>query len=197
MKINQIIDIKLLIVLFHFVLGICDHTGSFIDVHIGMPGRMHDARVFRSSPIFERIIDQRNPLLTREKHLIGDCAYPLMMNLMTPFRDNGHLPASHIRYNVRLSSIRSSIERAFGRLKGKFRRLKYLDVVDMHFGNEIIAAACMLHNFILQNEGAHEIEDWNDNYNIPAVDAQQFVEIQNRALFQEAVQKRLEIMNSL
>ena len=32
-----------------------------------------------------------------------------------------------IRYNYVHSSIRTTIERAFGLLKGRFRRLKYLD----------------------------------------------------------------------
>lgn len=79
----------------------------------------------------------------------GDCAYPLMVNLMTPFRDKGHVSAERIRYNQILSSIRSVIERAFGLLKGKFRRLKYLDIADPETANKIIAAACMLHNFII------------------------------------------------
>ncbi|XP_025157190.1 putative nuclease HARBI1 [Harpegnathos saltator] len=125
---------------FHSIIlqGVCDHSARFIDVFIGMPGRMHDARVFRNSSLFQKLTDRENPLLTHE-HLIGDSAYPLMYNLMTPFRDNGHLPAVHIRYNIRISSIRSIIEQAFGLLKVKFRCLKYLDISDANFGNTIIA----------------------------------------------------------
>jgi len=55
-------------------------------------------------------------------HLIGDSAYPLLRNLMTPIRDNGHLTRSQNVYNIKLSSIRSIIERSFGLLKSKFRR---------------------------------------------------------------------------
>jgi len=141
--------------------GVCDHSARFIDLFIGMPGRMHDARVFRNSRIFQMLTNQENPLLQHE-FLIGDSAYPLMLNLMTPFRDNGHLPAAHVRYNIRLSSIRSIIKRAFGLLKVKFRRLKYLDISNVNFGNTIIAATCMLHNFIIDNG---EIEDYNERIN--------------------------------
>jgi len=52
-----------------------------------MPGRMHDARVFKQSELFARLNNAENPLLPFNMHLIGDSAYPLMPNLMTPFRD--------------------------------------------------------------------------------------------------------------
>ncbi|XP_018403340.1 PREDICTED: putative nuclease HARBI1 [Cyphomyrmex costatus] len=136
---------------FHSIIlqAACDHKGVFIDCHIGMPGRMHDARVFRNSPLYNQIRNAEMPLIPNDMHLIGDSAYPLMQNVMVPFRDNGHLLPSQITYNVKLSSIRSIIEMAYGRLKTKFRRLKYLDIADFNLGNEMIAAACVLHNFII------------------------------------------------
>ena len=36
------------------VQGVVDHRGRFIDVYIGWPGRVHDARVFGNSKFFER-----------------------------------------------------------------------------------------------------------------------------------------------
>ena len=105
------------------IVGVCDH--------IRFPGRVHDARVFRNSKLYKRLTDLEHPLLSEDSHLIGkyinlnlyqsfqnllivtgDCAYPLMCNLMTPFRDNGQLPESHTNYNQTISSIRSTIERA-------------------------------------------------------------------------------------
>lgn len=110
-------------------------------------------------------------LIPANFHLLGDAAYPLMINLMTPFRDTGHLTRAQRIYNTKLSSVRSIIERAFGLLKGKFRRLKYLDISDFELGNNIIAAACVLHNFILdrnfnedllENEDAINVDDQED-----------------------------------
>ncbi|XP_072760759.1 uncharacterized protein [Anoplolepis gracilipes] len=184
---------------FHSIIlqGVCDHSARFIDVFIGMPGRMHDARVFRNSRLFQMLSDQENPLL-REEYLIGDCAYPLMLNLMTPFRDNGHLPVAHVRYNNRLSSIRSIIERAFELLKVKFRRLKYLDISNAEFGNTIIAATCMLHNFIIDNG---EIEDYNekliDNDDASAIEVNEQNAVQNRTQMQQAIERRNAIVNNL
>lgn len=153
---------------------------------------MHDARIFRNSPIYQRIINERNPLLLPEEHIIGDSAYPLMMNLMTPFKDTGHLTIAQSQYNTKLSSIRSVIERAYGRLKGKFRRLKYLDIKDMDLGKKIIAAACVLHNIILDNMG--EDDDAIDevaNEDIENID----INIENEGRPQIiAVQKREQIM---
>lgn len=116
---------------------------------MGLPGRMHDARVFRRSEIFERLTHH---LLPPDYHIIGDAAYPLSVNLLTPYRDTGHLTRTQIRYNTRLSSIRSIIEGAFGLLKCKFRRLKYLDIADYDFGIKMIGAACVLHNFLIEHD---------------------------------------------
>lgn len=134
-------------------VGTCDHTMKFTDIFVGMPGRMHDARVFRNSPLFRQLLDGQQP----NYHIIADSAYPLLLNVMTPYRDNGHLSRKQATYNTKLSSIRSTIERAFGLLKGKFRRLKYLDISNLELGQNMIGAACMLHNFIIENDGIEEI----------------------------------------
>lgn len=162
-----------------------------------MPGRMHDARVFRNSTLFQMLMDRENPIILPHEHLIGDNAYPLIFNLMTPFRDNRHLPAAHIRYNTRLSSICSIIEQAFGLLKVKFRRLKYLDLSDVGFGNTIIASTCMLHNFIIDNG---EIENYMhderiDDDNNPAINAYEENAVEDR--MQEAIEKRNNIVANL
>ncbi|XP_070075535.1 uncharacterized protein [Drosophila takahashii] len=87
----------------HFIIlqGICDSTGRFIDVFVGQPGRMHDALVFKSCHQFSKLANQENPLLSEDRHLIGDSAYPLSKFLLTPYRDNGHLSTSQTLYNVR------------------------------------------------------------------------------------------------
>lgn len=124
--------------------GVCDDRCCFIDVFIGAPGRQHDARVYRNSPLYQQI----NELINGEYHLLGDAAYPLSNNLITPFRDNGHLTPSQTHFNTRLSSARVTIERTFGLLKARFRRLKYLDIAEPMMANRIITSCCILHNFI-------------------------------------------------
>ncbi len=76
---------------------------------------MHDARVFRNSPLRKKA----NQLFGPDDVLVGDAGYPLRTFLLTPFRDTGHLTAQHRRYNKAISSTRVVIEQAFGRLKNR------------------------------------------------------------------------------
>lgn len=90
--------------------------------------------------------------------------------------------------NTKLSSIRSIIEQTFGLLKGKFRRLKYMDIVDFNLGKKTIAAACVLHNFIQDNidygdinDGMEEIETTENNAaNVENEERPQMIAIQKR-----------------
>ncbi|KAI4455515.1 dde superfamily endonuclease [Holotrichia oblita] len=96
-----------------------------------MPGRMHDARVFRISPLYRQLIEDPR-LLPPQQHILGDAAYPLLTNLLKPYRDNGHLTEQQTRFNQSLAAQRSAIERAFGLLKDGFNNLEEYDV------NEVI-----------------------------------------------------------
>ncbi|XP_050518298.1 putative nuclease HARBI1 [Diabrotica virgifera virgifera] len=177
---------------FHSIIlqGVCDHQMLFLDINVGMPGRVHDARVFRNSQLFQRLTSQDAPLLTNNQHILGDSAYPLLVNLMTPFRDNGHLNVDQNRYNEKLSCIRSIIERAFGLLKNKFRRLKFLEVASPTFASDIVAAACVLHNFIiLHKEEVNVQEDDEENIVFDNVENER-IEEEN-----EAVLKRNHFVN--
>ncbi|XP_036142268.1 putative nuclease HARBI1 isoform X2 [Monomorium pharaonis] len=176
------------------------HSINFQDCLIGRPGRAHDAAVFRSSSIFNRLMDQENPILPPQKHIIGDSAYPLLQNLMTPFRDNGHLTPEQSTYNTKLSSIRSIVERAFGLLKCKWRRLKYLDVKSVRMANYIIAAACTLHNFLLMHDEIDIRENYFMNEDINNENDEDYNDInvdENEAIDENARMKREQIMNNL
>ncbi|XP_076669886.1 uncharacterized protein LOC143369612 [Andrena cerasifolii] len=43
---------------FHSIIlqGVCDNKVRFIDICVGMPGRMYDARVFRNSPLYRDLM---------------------------------------------------------------------------------------------------------------------------------------------
>lgn len=85
--------------------------------------------------------------------------------LESPHTHSAHLSLHHTeimgtyfkgkKINTLHSSNRVLIERAFGRLKGKWRWLKYLPMEDLHM---VITAACLLQNFLLREEG-HQMED--------------------------------------
>ncbi|RZC40896.1 DDE Tnp 4 domain containing protein, partial [Asbolus verrucosus] len=61
--------------------------------------------------------------------------------------------------------VRSVIECAFGRLKGKFRRLRDLDVCDAETGIQVITAACVLHNFIIEHD--YDDEEYEYDNELP------------------------------
>lgn len=178
---------------FHSMIlqGVCNHQMIFTDIFVGMPGRVHDARVFRQSPLYEHL--QQDAFISTNMHLIGDTAYPLLKTVMVPFRDNGHLTAAQHQYNNKLSKCRSKVEEAFGRLKCKWRRLKYLDM-DIQNIPFAITAACVLHNFIIRREGVMGAEEDVVDVENPEMQEDRFDEQHGDV---DAVNKRINIMNSL
>lgn len=78
--------------------------------------------------------------------------------LICPFRDNGRLTPRHKRFNTALSRARQKVERSISLLKGRWRRLHYLDFYDLELAVQIVRAASVLHNFCLVND------DFDDNY---------------------------------
>ena len=134
--------------------GLVDHRYCFLDVYIGWPGSVHDARVFAHSSLYTKLT--KGELLPQSKKItyngvdiplfiLGDSAYPLETWLMKPFSQSIALTPQQKTYNYRISRARIVVENAYGRLKARWRRL--LKRNDMHVNNIpiIIAAACVLH----------------------------------------------------
>ena len=98
-----------------------------MDVNIGWPGKVHDARVFANSPFFRkasngtlfpswpRIINGVEVL----QIVLGNPAYSLLPWLMKPYVENAHTTAQERLFNYRQSRARMVVENAFGRLKGR------------------------------------------------------------------------------
>lgn len=150
--------------------GVVDHNKKFLDVCIGYPGSVHDARVFRESLVFDRLnilcggmykdyyisicefhiiltfyIHYNNRYFSEGGYLLRDSAYPCLSNLIVPYRDNGHLTRAQTNFNIRLSSCRV-VENAFGCLKQKFRQLYHIKLRNIIRLVQVIHACCILHN---------------------------------------------------
>lgn len=94
--------------------GICDSNYYFTDIYFGWPGCVNDARIWRDSPLYERlVIDTENTILP-DAHLFGDKAYPLDTFLMVPFRNNGHLTQDQVKYKTILSRRVLSLKKRLG-----------------------------------------------------------------------------------
>lgn len=132
--------------------GICASNMQFLHVLAGWPGSVNDSRILRNCDVWNIAPDWCGV----DNHLVGDGAYPLQQWLLTPFRNNGHLTQRMRRFNYRLSSARVAIERAFGLLKGRFRRLKLLDTKTIKTAVDTIIVSCIFHNICVVNDDVLE-----------------------------------------
>ncbi|XP_025161498.1 putative nuclease HARBI1 [Harpegnathos saltator] len=129
------------------IQGTVNHHMKFMDVFIGYPGSVHDARVFKNSPICNDLHE-----LCGNNYLLGNSAYPCLKQLIVPYRDNGHLTRAQRTFNQKLSSCRVIIENAFGCLKQRFRQLYHFKLRDIPQMTCVIHACCVLHNIANAND---------------------------------------------
>ena len=147
--------------------GTVDHRGRLVDIYVGWPGRVHDARVFSNSTLYRRgqsgvlFTDLKDNIAGRDISpvLLGDPAYPLLPWLMKAFPDNGHLTRQQKTFNYCLSRARVVVEHCFGRLKGRWRCLQKRLDVQICDAPEVVAACCVLHN-ICEVHGDAFDEQW-------------------------------------
>ncbi|KAL9950713.1 hypothetical protein ACROYT_G043259 [Oculina patagonica] len=146
---------------FHSVVlqAVSDHEMMFTDCYVGWPGSVHDARVLNNSDLFNSVAEK----FEDDSFLLGDSAYPLKTWLMTPCKDYGNLTAQKKHYNFLQSSTRMVVEKSFASLKGRFRKLKYMDM-DIRHIPETVIAACVLHNLcLLDGDDAEEFLDQEED----------------------------------
>ncbi|XP_059141242.1 putative nuclease HARBI1 [Physella acuta] len=141
------------------LMGTCDHNLRFIDVYIGWPGSVSDAKVFQHSPLKE-YLESGN--IDKDFHLVADAGYKNMPYLLTPYREA--LSDIHLNYNNKHSQVHSLIKKAFRLLKGKFNRLRYLDMFKIKDISLIIKTACTMMNFWIETEqpGPEELGLYDD-----------------------------------
>ena len=138
------------------VQAICDSHGLFIDVCIGNPGCQNDIAVLYSSRLYRETWHTIPPA----HFIIGDGGYVLLEWLLIPYNE---IEAANSRerqyYNKQLRKQRVKIEQAFGRLKGRWRKL--LSTMEMRNQDDVlhfISCAFLLHNF-LERESDPVFED--------------------------------------
>lgn len=132
----------------------CDSKKSIKDIFIGYPGSVHDARVFKSSPLFRSVTDKCG-----NRYILADSAYPCLRNLLTPYRDNGNLNDMERNYNYILSHSRICIEHTFGILKQKCRQLYHLKLRNITTICHFVRTCCVLHNLSRGMDGEDDYEE--------------------------------------
>lgn len=166
----------------------CDHNLRIRDIFTGYPGSVHDARVFRTSPLCDTLAEK-----CEEFHLLGDSAYPLSQHLLTPFPDRGFLTRPQINYNMQHSSNRIKIEHCNGVLKQKWRQLYHVKLRNIRLIVNFIRACCVLHNLGLQDGVVLDANDENEEL----VEEPPILEHRDVQEDLNAVEKRNYILNIL
>lgn len=141
--------------------AICDHQARFIDVFVGYPGSVHDARVLKNSPVYTGGLYPPAGWC-----ILGDGGYPCLsepIRLMTPYREPVQNPVQ-ARYNNRHSRARNVIERAFGMMKARWRTIFFTALeVSPAFVPEVVTCCAILHNLCIANGDIVEPEADNGN----------------------------------
>ena len=100
------------------------------------------------------------------------------------------MTARQRRFNTVLSSLRQKVECAIGLLKGRERRLLFLDFLDLRLAVHFIIATCVLHNFGILHD------DFYDGY-LMDDDSDDHYDDGDHCPGGTAEQKRTHLMNSV
>lgn len=147
------------------LLACCDADGLFTMIEPGFAGPNSDGGIFKASAINYWLIHGGfdiplpSPLRYDETaapypfYFVADEAFPLTRNLLRPYSSRTLDNVKRI-FNYRLSRGRKTIECVFGMAAEKFAVLNGpIRCRDPTVVNNIIKAACILHNFVRKREG--------------------------------------------
>lgn len=139
-------------------MAVVDASKRFIFVDVGCQGRISDAGVFRDCKINSMMeegtlnLPSPIPLPGRRVNLpylfVGDKAFPLKENLMTPYVGTHPRGSQKRIYNYRLSRARITVEHTFGIMASVFRVLKKPMLLQPHKAQIVLMAIAHLHNFL-------------------------------------------------
>ncbi|XP_077187070.1 uncharacterized protein LOC143834278 isoform X2 [Paroedura picta] len=142
--------------------GTVDCSGRFIDVEVGQSGRKNNAIVFQNSHLRSTmdagVFVPGNPTVTMEgvqvpALVIANESYPLRRWLMKPYLSPRNKVQRH--FNQNLGRAYSVVERAFIRLKARWRCLTERLHVLLNNVNPILMACVILHNIC--EEKGHDV----------------------------------------
>ncbi|XP_039133188.1 uncharacterized protein LOC120270230 [Dioscorea cayenensis subsp. rotundata] len=152
------------------VLADVDFNLRFTYVLAGWEGSAHDALVLCDA------LERPNGLSVPEgidlKYYLVDAGYAMRPGFISPYRGvryhlkefDSRTPTNHKElFNLCHSSARTTIERAFGSLKGRFKGLSSRPFFPFKTQAELVLAAYILHNYIIS--GGEDIlipseEEW-------------------------------------
>ncbi|KAK9711372.1 DDE superfamily endonuclease [Popillia japonica] len=166
------------------LMAVCTKSKLLTYIFVGFPGSAHDSRVFKNSEFYMNIekhgINYYFP--NHKYHIIGDSAFGCYPWLLTPIKNPRTIEERY--HNYVLSTDRVVIENVFGLLKGRGRKLHYIDVYSISRAIKIIVAACVLHNWcIIDKDVWTEVLEYEKFIKIEAgIDTREWTETEKRRL---------------
>ncbi|KAA0056587.1 retrotransposon protein [Cucumis melo var. makuwa] len=136
------------------VLGVCDTKGDFVYVLAGWEGSAADSRILRDS------LSRENGLqVPKGYYYLCDAGYPNAEGFLAPYRGQqyhlqewrgaANAPTNAKEYfNMKHSSAKNVIERAFGVLKDRWVILRGKSYYPLQVQCRTILACALLHNLI-------------------------------------------------
>ncbi|XP_015612211.1 protein ALP1-like isoform X2 [Oryza sativa Japonica Group] len=138
------------------VLAAVDFDLRFTYVLAGWEGSAHDLVVLKAA-----LRRSSGIQIPEGKYYLADAGYAARPGILPPFRgvryhlkeyEGGKSPETPQElFNLRHSSLRTSVERAFGTLKNRFKVLASKPFFPYKVQVKIVIACCVLHNWILDN----------------------------------------------
>lgn len=132
---------------------------------------MSPHQVFSNSGFVKNIENFGSAMYFPKKtyHIIGGSAFPIRPWLMTPYKQTPRFGIVERNHNNALSADRVAVENIFGIIKGRWRRLRYVNTYSICKSIEITTAACVLHNYCYLN---------NDEWDGEVFEEKRFLEIE-------------------
>lgn len=157
-----------------------DYKKRFIDLVVGWPGSVNDHRIWSNSQLYKELetflsdlpsssVQTVSSLQNGTVHvetipplILGDSAYTNTKQMVTTFgvTECSRCPITK-QLNKKLSSVRYSVENAFGICKGRFRVLnRALECAgeDVERAIILIVAIFTVHNFLIDEKDQTEVE---------------------------------------
>nr|CCI55357.1 PH01B035L11.2 [Phyllostachys edulis] len=138
------------------VLAVVDFDLRFTYVLAGWEGSAHDSLVLHDA------LSSPNGLkIPKRKFYLADAGYATRPGILPPYRGvRYHLQeflgpqdpkCPKELFNHRHSSLRTTVERAFGTLKNRFKILSNKPFIPLKSQAKVVVACCALNNWILEN----------------------------------------------
>lgn len=147
------------------LLAVVDAVGRFRYIDVGASGAMSDSHVLRGSSLvrthLQLMIADRAPLVQHGRYILADGGFAMLPFMLQNFPKTETRLGRDMQkrtFNHWVGTARGVVERAFGQLKQRFKRLGGRSSYDRKERVvQMVEAACALHNLHIRIELEHGI----------------------------------------